>query len=61
MYYSGTIDREINGVIKACKYVNNKYGLIITNDYENKIEKDNITIDLVPAYKFMLDIEKYFL
>ncbi len=59
--YSGTIDREINGVIKACKYVNNKYGLIITNDYENKIEKDNITIELVPAYKYMLDMEKYFL
>ena len=58
--YSGTLDREIKGLIKACKYVNSPQGLIIANDYEDKIEKDNIKIDIIPAFKFMLNMEKYF-
>ncbi len=59
--YSGTLDREIKGLIKACKYVNSRQGLIIANDYEDKIEKDNIKIEIIPAFKFMLNMEKYFM
>ena len=61
LLYSGTLDREIKGLIKACKYVNSRQGFIIANEYEDKIEKDDIKIDIIPAYKFMLNMEKYFM
>ena len=55
-----TFDREIKGLIKACEYFKVKQGFIITNDYEDNMSKNGISIQFVPAYKFMIDIKKYF-
>ena len=54
-----TREREIKGLINACKYVNADNGLIITNDYEELINTENIEIQIVPAYKFMLNMDDY--
>lgn len=54
-----TKEREIKGLMNACKYVNASKGVIITNEYEESINLENIEIQIVPAYKFMLNMDDY--
>lgn len=49
-----TRQREINGVIEAMKSYKLKKGLIITEDEEEIIEYDDFTIQVMPAWKFLL-------
>lgn len=48
------MDREINGIIKACKFLNQKKGLIITYDEEKELDVENISISVIPAWKWMV-------
>lgn len=47
-----TRKRELNGLIEACRYVNATYGLVITNDHEEKLLHEGVEVEIVPAYKY---------
>jgi len=47
-------EREIKGLIKAMKEFKIKEGIIITLNQEETIKKDNLTIKIIPAYKWFL-------
>ena len=47
-----TKNREIKGLLSACKNFNLNSGIIITYDTEDEITQDSITIKLVPFYKW---------
>lgn len=46
--------REINGLITACRRLNLKKGYIITIDTESKEKIEGITIDIIPAWKYLI-------
>ena len=48
-----TKNREIKGLVNACKNFNLQNGVIVTYDSEDEILVDNITINLVPFYKWV--------
>ena len=48
-------DREMGGITKACKLLDQKKGIIITFDEEESIKIDGISIDIVPGWKWMLE------
>lgn len=50
-----TEEREINGLLSAIKKYKLKEGTIITYNTEKTIQKDNVTIYFVPAYKWLLN------
>jgi len=45
-------EREIEGLIEACKFLNKKRGIIITYDEERSLKIEGITIDILPAWKW---------
>lgn len=47
--------REINGILEALTTHNLKEGIIITNDLEKKINVNNKTILIKPAWKFLIE------
>ncbi len=47
-----TRNREIQGLINACKNFNLKNGVIVTYDSEDEITEDEIKIELIPFYKW---------
>ncbi|MDQ1265048.1 MAG: uncharacterized protein QG635_198 [Bacteroidota bacterium] len=49
-----TLKREIAGLTAACKYFNLKSGIIVTAETESRIETEGISIDIMPAAKFLL-------
>ncbi len=48
-------EREIKGAIEACKYLNLDRCKIITFDYEDKLEVDEIKIEVIPIWKWLLE------
>ena len=51
-----TKQREVNGLIEACKFIDSDNGFIVTfDDEENTEEVNKIKINTIPAYKFMLE------
>ena len=52
---SDTYDRETDGLVNACKYLKLKSGTILTYEEESEIKKDDITIEVLPAYKYVLE------
>jgi predicted AAA+ superfamily ATPase len=46
--------REVDGVVEACKFLGVKRGLILTNEDEEELNFDEITIDVIPASKWLL-------
>lgn len=50
-----TRDREIKGLLKACKYAVVKEGLILTLGESAKLEQDGVEIQILPAWKWMLE------
>lgn len=46
--------REIFGVVEAAKYLNRNEATIITYDYEEVRKVENITINIVPAWKWLI-------
>lgn len=49
--------REIDGLIKALKEFGLKKGTIVTYDTEDEIVIDNLKIHIVPAWKWLMDID----
>ncbi len=49
-----TREREINGLLDACKKLNLDTGTIITRDEEDRVEINGVRVDILPAYKFLL-------
>ncbi len=48
-----TLKREVSALIKTAKYFNIKENYIITNDNEQIIKENGVTINIMPAYKFL--------
>ena len=51
---SATLQREMNGLIEAMKAYQLRIGYIITEDEEETIEQNGFTIQVIPAWKFLL-------
>jgi len=49
-----TYDREIEGLLEASRKLNCTYLMIITSDFEQEIDVDGLRINVVPAWKLML-------
>ena len=49
-----TMDREVNALIKFAKVEKLKSLYIITYDEENTIQEDNLSIKVIPCWKWML-------
>ncbi|MBU1070954.1 hypothetical protein KKG65_00905 [Patescibacteria group bacterium] len=49
-----TLKRELHGLTKACKLLGLKKGTIITLDQEQKIKQEDISISVIPAWKYFL-------
>lgn len=47
--------REIAGLIAGAKYLNSQQGLIITLDQEEAFEQEDVHIQVLPAWKFLLE------
>jgi len=54
-----TMQREITALLKFGRFLDVKRFFIITYDEEKKIEIEDIVIDVIPAWKWMLEIDKY--
>ena len=50
---SMNIDREINGLYEAMKSFSINHAVIITQNQVDKYTKDNLVIDVIPAWKWM--------
>ncbi|MCP4148646.1 MAG: ATP-binding protein [bacterium] len=50
-----TREREIKGLLAACKRFNLNKGWIIARDEEEEMDVSNVHIKVIPAYKFLLD------
>ncbi|MFT4343144.1 MAG: ATP-binding protein [Candidatus Woesearchaeota archaeon] len=46
--------REIAGLVEACKTYKLKEGLLLTYDHEDSFQKDGITIEVKPVWKWLL-------
>lgn len=52
----GTFDREIKALLKIAGVLECKKLLVITRDTERMVEMDGKTIEVVPAWKWLLDL-----
>ncbi len=54
--------RELEGLMEALHMYHLAYGIIITKDQEEVIERDGVTIEIMPTWKFLMvypgDVEK---
>jgi predicted AAA+ superfamily ATPase len=53
---SDNLDRELNGLLEAMEMTNLKEGIIITLNDEDNFVKDNKTIKVIPAWKFLTEM-----
>jgi len=53
---SQTLNREVRGLVSACKEYGLKRGMIITLYDEKSYEFDGMKINIMPAYKFILSL-----
>ena len=44
--------REMKGLLKACKATDSRKGIIITSETEEETEEDGVKIKLIPAWKW---------
>lgn len=52
---SETYERETAGLVNACEYLKLTHGTILTYEEESEIKKGNISIEVLPAYKYILE------
>ncbi|MDR0864564.1 MAG: ATP-binding protein [Candidatus Symbiothrix sp.] len=52
----GTFDREVSALLKIAKVLECNRLLVITRDTERTLELDNKTIEVIPVWKWLLDI-----
>lgn len=53
-----TFEREINGLVKAAKFLNAERLQIVTRNDERVIEKDGLSIEVLPIWKWLIQIGK---
>ena len=46
--------RELVGLATACKWLGRKKGLLLTLDEEKEVAADGVKINILPAWKFLL-------
>ena len=51
-----TKEREIKGLLLACEYLKVKKGTIVTYEDNEIIKINNINIEVVPAYRYILEV-----
>ena len=47
------MQREIDGLFHAMKYLNKEQGWIITKNQSDRFKKENMTIEVIPAWQWM--------
>lgn len=52
----GTFDREVNALLKLSDVLACRKRIIITRDAERVVEIDGITIEVIPAWKWLLNL-----
>ena len=52
---SFNMQREIDGLFYAMKYLNKDQGRIITKNQSDRFKKENMTIEVIPAWQWMSD------
>lgn len=53
-----TFEREVNGIVKAAKFLNAERLQIVTRNDERVIEKDGLSIEVLPIWKWLIQIDK---
>lgn len=53
-----TFEREVNGIVKAAKFLNTERLQIVTRNDERVIEKDGLSIEVLPIWKWLIQIDK---
>ncbi len=48
--------REINGLLQACQYFDQRSATLITFDQDNELTENGISIKVAPVWKWLLDI-----
>ena len=48
-------EREVNGLVKACKWLAINEGIIFTWDDEENLRAEGIDIKVIPVWKWLLD------
>lgn len=46
--------REIEGLVECCRWLDKDEGIILTNDQEEKIKAEGISIKILPVWKWLL-------
>ncbi len=54
-------DREIEGLLEAMKFFNQRKAFIVTFDTSDKVIKDDKEIEIIPAFKFLIENIQYIL
>jgi predicted AAA+ superfamily ATPase len=49
------LKRELNGVLKAMKFFKQQKAVIVTLANSDLIEEDGCKVDVIPAYKYLVD------
>ncbi len=52
--HSDNKDREISGILEALRFFNLKKGIIVTKNQKDDLQYDDIEIELIPWYEFVL-------
>lgn len=47
-------EREYNGLVAALHYFKVNHGFIVTLNQEDIFEKDGLTIEMIPAFKYFI-------
>ena len=47
-------DREIYGLLEALRFFNLKKGIIVTKNQKDNLKYEDIEIELIPGYEFVL-------
>lgn len=51
-------EREVNGIVKAAKFLNAERLQIVTRNDERVVEKDGLSIEVLPVWKWLIQIGK---
>ena len=52
-----TLQRELRGLLEACKYLNIKTGIILTFDSSGEFTENEIHITAIPVYEYFLNLK----
>lgn len=53
-------ERELNGLLEACKQLKSDKGVILTYDYEDELKLEGIKIDISPVWKWLIIYHSFF-